>query len=384
MKILIVSPAFPPFSGVGAIRMNSLSKYLRDIGEQVIVLRNTPLSWGEQNLKAEVPEGIEIIDVDTSTKFNENSEIYTNKIIEICEKHSIDTIIYSVGPFYTVKVAPKIKKLLGVNYIIDFRDLWVYEYKGKKNIFKKIKNELLMYPNRFIEKEAVKSADYVVVVTNGDKRKMGKYYRNESDKIKTIFNGYEYLSESYYEKQENNKITLAALGKLGYYSKELLSLLFESIGELVESGVEININHIGEIESNVGVLLKTNNLPSSIYDCSGFVSYEDGMKMTKESDIGLIIATHPTALGTKVFDYISCNKPILFITSEAEELSKFIRNFDYGFICKSKEDIIETINYIVKNNITKLDNDNNKIRQYSRKYQNEKYYNLVKKVVFGG
>jgi hypothetical protein len=63
LKVLIISPAFAPFSGVGAVRMTSLAKYLVACGDSVTVMRYTPSIWGRDTLKTSQPEGIEYIDV---------------------------------------------------------------------------------------------------------------------------------------------------------------------------------------------------------------------------------------------------------------------------------------------------------------------------------
>lgn len=94
MNVLIVSPAFPPFSGVGGMRMGSLSKFLRDKGVNVRVLRNNPILWGKQNLKAEVPSGIKITDVNANKNFFGNGILYFEEVKKVLENESVDLIIY--------------------------------------------------------------------------------------------------------------------------------------------------------------------------------------------------------------------------------------------------------------------------------------------------
>ncbi|MBK5253010.1 MAG: glycosyltransferase [Peptostreptococcaceae bacterium] len=383
MSILIVSPAYPPYSGVGAMRMNSLSRYLRDNDEDVIVLRNTPDFWGENNLKAEVPLGIEIIDVNACLSAKDNELLYYCAIYEILRRKTIKLIVYSVGPFYTLRVAPIIKKKYNIKYIVDFRDLWVYENLGNRGFLRNIKHYISMYRNRLVEKDAVKNANGIVVVSHGDNQIMKRHYKNQKENIVTIFNGFEKFSEI--SEKSNNKtekdsiFNLVSLGKLGYYSNELVELLFKAVYDISKEGYRIRIMHVGNREDYVTKLLKNNDYLNAIYNCTGYVSYEQGIIMTKQSDICLIIYNHPTGLGTKVFDYIACNKPIVLITKQGKALSNFISSFENGYVCNSTDDIIKTINYILENNIKKLD-DKKELNKYSREYQNKHYHELIYKI----
>lgn len=382
MNILIVSPAYPPFSGVGSLRMNSLSKYLKNNGERPIILRNKPTYWGKENLKTEVPKEIEIIDVDVCSSIKKNTQRYYHAISEVLKSGKIDIIIYSVGPYFTLEIAPKISKVFNVKYIIDFRDLWVFENLGNRGIVKNTTHYLLMLMNRYSEKKAVMRANKIIVVTPGDKKIMQRHYRNQKDKIEIIFNGFEEQLINYDDTIETNvKHTISTFGKFGYYAPNFAELLFEAIISVKSFGIDVLIQHIGAEEKYINELIVRKKYPEEIYSCTGYVNYEAGVEMTKKADVNFIIYKHPTGLGTKIFDYIACNKPIILVTDQAQALSQFVKSFKNGYVCKDKDGIIETIKHIIENDISTLD-EKNRINLYSRKFQNKIYHELINEIAY--
>ena len=378
MNVLIVSPAFPPFSGVGGMRMGSLSKFLRDKGVNVRVLRNNPVLWGKQNLKAEVPSDIRITDVNANKNFFGNGILYFEEVRKVLENESVDLIIYSVGPFYTLLTSYLISKKYPQKHIIDFRDLWSYEKRGSRGFNKNIKFSIMKSLYRVIEKPAVNNSDGIVVVTPGDFDIMSRKYKNKKEKIQVILNGYEEIDFDENDKSNvDNAIQLVSLGKLGYYAPHLAKELFSALEEIKIDGLDIELIHVGPKEESIESILSSVN--DFRYECTGYVDYKKGLKIAYESDIAIIVYNHPTGYGTKIFDYIACNKPIILVTEEANDLKEFVLKLKNGFACKNKSQIKDSINYIYKNNIKTLD-DKIIRNKYSRNNQNKLYYNYIIKM----
>ena len=64
MNILILSLAYAPYSGVGAARMTSLSRYLIEKGCNVTVICYDCNVFGDKEQQREIPKGIERIPID--------------------------------------------------------------------------------------------------------------------------------------------------------------------------------------------------------------------------------------------------------------------------------------------------------------------------------
>ena len=72
MNILILSLAYAPYSGVGAARMTSLSKYLIDKGYEVTVICYNSHIFGINEQKREIPEGVKRICVEKLSNKKKN------------------------------------------------------------------------------------------------------------------------------------------------------------------------------------------------------------------------------------------------------------------------------------------------------------------------
>ena len=94
--------------------------------------------------------------------------------------------------------------------------------------------------------------------------------------------------------------------------------------------------------------------------------------------ICILIDVRKSGLGTKIYDYIYLNKPIIYIGKKGTDLASFVESFEYGFICETEEEIIQTIDFILSNKIKFLSNKN--IKESMSKCTKYKYYNLIKKL----
>lgn len=381
MNVLIVSPAFPPFSGVGGMRMGSLVKYLKNKNINVKVLRNEPSIWGEENLKSEEVLNIPIIDVIADKSFLQNGLLYYRELRKQIQSDSIDLIIYSVGPFYTLIASFLVKKKYPEKKcIIDFRDLWSYEKKGRRDLLKDLRFSLIKVIYRIIERPAVSNSDAIVVVTPGDKAIMREKYKKKRKEIHSILNGYGEVEHGHISQNENRKevLRIVSLGKLAYYAPQLANELMNAIFELKrETNINIMLIHVGQEESCLeSAILNDDN---TMYSCTGYVEYKEGMRITQSADIGVIVYNHPTGYGTKVFDYISCNKPVILITQDGKSLMEFVLRFKNGYVCQTKEQIKNAILDIYKKKIDVLD-EKIVVDQYSREKQNQSYFELIKSV----
>ena len=224
MKILVISPFFPPLKSVATVRIDSLTKYLAKKNYKITVLTN---NMEERN---EVDSAIETINVNSTTSgrfiinFFLNYNIYKDKVNELLKLNEYDAVIITMGPFYTLPLCKYLTQKYNLKCILDFRDLFVFEQNYKKNIsiLKQKISKMFFYP---FEKSAVKYAYKVVTVTEGWSKTLKKYYSGYSNKIMVIENGYDDnlligVSLNKKESLPKKNIIIGVYGKLGYYSKD--------------------------------------------------------------------------------------------------------------------------------------------------------------------
>ena len=93
---------------------------------------------------------------------------------------------------------------------------------------------------------------------------------------------------------------------------------------------------------------------------------------------------YPEGPGTKIFDYIYLNKPVIGITKPGISLERLLSKFDHAYICHSKEDVKKAISNLTENNINTLIDGNQAhkiIESYSRSCQNAVFETVLKGLV---
>ncbi len=378
MNILVITPYFAPYKDVASRRMISLVKFLIALNNKITVVKLQNDNYPSNAIGEEYIDGARYIEFDVKGKtFKESEKILENILDNHCEQNSYDIIIVSCGPFFTVTPTKNIGLKYNIPYIMDYRDLWLYKHRPNdtlKKFFGNIKSILLF--NK-AEKEALKHCAKFVSVTNGCVRIMEKHYSFIKGKTSCIYNGYE---EEIVEEKINNTISegkynLVIFGKLSYYSEEKANLLIKAIAQLINTGYDISITHIGKEEPVIKRILSENAISSERYRCLGLVDYASGMAHLKNSDVSISVIDFKIGLGTKLFDYIRINKPIVALAPPDSEYEEILSQYENAFICQTLEDITNALEKIFSEDIKVLATNNTE--QYSRKMQNEIYYKLI-------
>lgn len=372
MNILIISLAYAPYSGVGAARMTSLSKYLTAQGESVTVLCYDSKVFGDNEQKRDVPEDIERIIVSQLKKPLKNIYNLKKEIDNVLNKRKFELCIISVGPFEPMFIVNRIWKQWKVPYIIDYRDPWVFENKGiKEKGVLKYKIILHDFICNFIEKRAICFASKLVFVTEQFQKEFIMRNRIRDNKCFVIYNGYEDVLKVSNNKK-NGLLTIGIAGKFALYNEQA-AVDFLQACRILKQQINIRVMHIGNNENTI------NSTYSDVYQNLGTRNHVDTMKELAQMDVMLICYQHKTGLGTKVFDYIGLNKPIIYIGIKPSELSEFIGRFENAYVCTNINAMIKAIKTIYDNKYNYL--TKNDITQYSREKQNEKYYSLLKEII---
>ena len=169
-----------------------------------------------------------------------------------------------------------------------------------------------------------------------------------------------------------------------YYNQELTEKLFGAIEELNQKGSQIRLLHIGpENPAIQQYFLNTGFNSSCWYSCTGQKNYSEGIELLSSCNACTLEYAYPEGPGTKVFDYIFLNKPIIGVTKPGIPLERMLMQFDHAFVCHSQADVCNALNVIQSENISSLidsEHDQGIINNYSRSKQNEVFRQLLKAV----
>jgi len=236
------------------------------------------------------------------------------KLIFYIYKNKISNILITMPRFrnWTLLMLP------GIHSILDIRDGWSIGIKsGYGGIYKPNKIKYLL--SKITEYIGIKQANLTVTCTPG----LQKYLQNLSGKkIILILNGYsnddqnivdKLLKENIF-KTESTKVRYVCAGKFSEYGIDRVKKVIDKIHQQdIDKIIELNI--VGaSIEKNMWIKQyiideKYKNFNVYLIDR---VSKKELFKIILESDIAISIIRDPEYdFGTKVFDYILCQKPIL-------------------------------------------------------------------------
>lgn len=377
-NILIIAPYFAPYIGVGAARITSLSAYLAEIGWNVTVLTFDPSGYALGEKKREIPCGI-------SYKFFENAVHWEDSLWALVKSNlgteEVDICLYTVGPYDFMKRLHKIRTLFRVPYVIDYRDLWLLSERMRDPELGKIARMKIWLMNKLnspIEERAVKNADGIVCVTEKDAEAMRKHYCIQN-KVHTIYNGFEIVHEENTPIYMTSKYSVLVTGKMAYYNYEQARNIIDAVDNLRNEGIDISIYHIGNYEENIITYAKDACRSAKTYIFCGLRNYEETLGAISKATVCYIAHKQYSGLGTKVYDYIAKNKPIIYAGVVPSELSQFISSFNNGFVANDVGCQGDIIKKIIRENITQL--SNNITRDYSRASQNRRYAELLKEII---
>lgn len=387
MNILLLSHHFHPFSKVASKRMVSLAAFLQKKGNNVTVVKANNAEYGD-DIVFPVDDIFKTISLDKCYKSNVLRRILRNaqykEAVSRLNLQLFDVAIISCGPFNYCRMAKYIKKKNPkIAIVLDFRDVLdgTHSFNNKRSLFDSIIQSLTYRADLSAEKEAIKTADICMTVSN----QMNELYKNRYPRYTNIFhvvqNGYDDVQ---YEIGKDiilsqpsiidSGINLGVFGKCLTYDTFLYGMFVEAIKELYSRGIKVCIIQFGYYEKT---------LETALIDAGliGFYKYipSQGYAVDIESlsRCNACVATNYAkfALGTKIFDYIWINKPIITINqNEDSEQVIVTKQFDNGFYCNNAASIVKTVEYIFQNNIMNLDNDSKKRNRYGRKYQFELVY----------
>ena len=106
------------------------------------------------------------------------------------------------------------------------------------------------------------------------------------------------------------------------------------------------------------------------------MSYEEGMALLGTADFFIVEDTSPDDVGTKIYDYIYFNKPVVAATPPNIPLAKLVRTFENGYVCSTDKEVEAAMYKVVTEHPEKLDGELDP-GKYSRKVQNQNIINRM-------
>ena len=399
MKILLISPFFAPVSTVAAARMTSLVKHLQNKHTVTVVTYDDTFYQRYPNFARKSPlvDGIRyvyfdpIYPVDRISHLKETERVLYYTLSDELEKEHYDIILLSSGPVFPEAVISRIGKKYKIPYVIDFRDLDILDFFFSKkqlsynnsSLTRKVRRIIHDYVFQKFERKAVKRAVKIVVANPAHKDVLIRKYNLNPDKIVSILNGYDdnalndFKSQPY--EKDNHKFVIGIFGKISEYDTDRTQNLIRIFKRISEKYSNLIIWHIGSNDKSTADYAYQIGLSHEQYVHYGVMDYKDAMAIMQKADMFAMVFTHPNSLGTKIYDYIALNKPVVSMSVPGMAFEKEFSVFKNICISENDEVIQDFICHIINDKISVLD-EHIDIKKYARSSNNTKYEELLTKL----
>ncbi len=266
--------------------------------------------------------------------------------LKLIRNEQIDLIYSSSFPFSDHVAAWLLKKITGLPWVADFRDLWTQDELHQVTGWRH-KIDL------FVERQILNSANTVINVTPTSTREAHNIVSARSlAEFITIENGFDEQDflNVVIEKEEAKVISFAHVGKLYNHTAIPFFEAFEKLGDVCKN---VRIKFIGGLSSDVSNWLINHSIFASI-ECLPRQPHKKAVEMMCSADILLIFLGADRAWESKypgkLFEYMASGVPILLIGTPGDS-SDLILQSGTGCHVQSGdvEDLTQTLKIIVKN-----------------------------------
>lgn len=414
-KVLIISYYWPPKISPGVFRWYYFSKYLPNYGYKPIVF--TPLTSKSNNSKNKFDNNIDLIKrkifdpSDIISKYLNNninkgilsssnsilnnflnwirinffipdSRIFwVNPSVNFLKKYikdnNIKTIITSGPPHSMHLIGLKIKDILNINWIADFRDPW-----SSWDILDAMKpRDKIINKHKELEKKILKNADKVIV-TN---RNLYSEFLNiiDDNKLELLTNGTLLFKNK--KKYLSKKFKISYLGLLNKFRfpKVFFNVLKEIIikNDDIEKDIEIFIS--GTIDNSIYNYLINDSILKTKINYVKNIEYENTFHHFNSSSLLLLLLNKKSinTTPTKIFDYASSGTPVLTLGEKKDKYMDLLLeelSLEKIVSYSDKTSIENSILKSYKNFKLKIKNKpSENIKKYDRKYLTEKLSKIL-------
>lgn len=387
-RILLITGHFPPENSGGVGRPFSLYKYLPHNGFDVWVItknigrtsRNEKnvfrtesfINWRKSSFfsKKALNRYVTLPGFKLGLDFSDALWRKTafEQACKIIEREKIDVIYATFPPGEAFQIAIQLKKKYSIPLVSEFRDGLLFEP---------------IYPKRFLSDKLYKKTEQAIVANSEFIITIGKNLSNyfikqyPDKKVFTVYNGY--LKKEFQNINITNKpfnaIKIAHFGSFGYSKKRDTAPLYNALLQLQKekliSSKNFELALIGRYKKSEKLEIDKLDLNDIVKFYPPFANKQKGYQfLTTNFNYFLVYGLEgdTTLIGSKVFDYMMLNKPVIGIC-KGNEVENIIKQTNIGLVSGfDMASIYNTIHVVIKNQL-RFSPNAEQIKLFSREMQ---------------
>jgi len=259
--------------------------------------------------------------------------------LKIIRRNRPDIIFATGMPWSALIVANMLHRFTGVPYVCDFRDPWV------GNPFHKSKGRFFDGMSKYFESTVVRKSALVTANTVPLKDQIaGRYPDLPIDRIMVLPNGYdpddfEHLRVNGEDGHSKGELRLVHAGFL-YGERNPIPILdaIKRNHETYRYGENaVQFVQIGSMEKNIEAIM-SGYVESGYAKCLGQLPYRSCIETISRADVLIIIQqSTDTQIPSKIYEYISLDKPIITVTKAGGALWNLIERYEFGYLFEPED-----------------------------------------------
>jgi hypothetical protein len=260
-------------------------------------------------------------------------------------------LIFTGGPFFSFTLAPGLSERYHVPCWLDFRDAWGLGSHLRLRLSAPLVHRL--------EQRAVRSARLVTDVTpEMAALRRAAFADLPAGRFQVLENGFDGSPTAPSPPAAPGPaLRLGIWGKFSVYHPEHPGLLLEALAGLAPA-TPVEIHHCGsaEEEKPLAAAAARCGLASALH-FHGYQEYEAGLALLAGMDLMVVSHRSPLMVGTKVYDAIRMNQPLLALCLPEDALARMLRPFRHAYRAATGAEIAAALREVLRLRPARLDPD---------------------------
>lgn len=328
LKILFLTPEFPPSKLTGAIRPSKFAKYLQRFGCDVTVLTFEHQDQTHLDLLKDLGDvRIETCGVVKKYLVNDLGVSFLfqayGQSMKLAEEIKPDYVLVSMPTFFNSLLALALKWKFGTKYVLDYRDLWVadpYPVRG-------IKSKVFRALSKIIEPTVLKSAYLSYYVSDAMLADQVKQYPFlEKRKKLVISTGYDIddIRKVTPSKEKNGYIAHIGNADIDMNIDDFLGAVKDPEIQRVMLKVGLKFLFVGR--KNNFVKERVRGQLGQFFEFKDYVPHNEALQLMADSNGLLILGSNSEQrLNRKVFEYTALNRNVFYLGSISSPTANVVR-----------------------------------------------------------
>lgn len=348
-SVIIITPYFSPSTATGVHRVRHLARHLPAAGWRPTVVCVDEAFYEHKldySLLALTPPDTEIVKASALPRWASRpfglGDIslrawpqMRSRVEELLRTRPISAVLITSGPYYTLMLAPLIRRRFGVPVVVDFQDPWVSAWGAKQPRWSKL--GLSHWAAARLEPHVVRNADFITSVSEVQNDEMAvRYPWLDRSRMAAIPIGgdpgdfdHARTTDAWRKMpKREGRVELSYVGSYWPAAAAPFRAFFKGIARLraMDPGVidRLGMNFVGTApgpgSGPIQALAEAEGLSDCVREVPGRLTYLEALDVTAQSDGLLLLGSdEPHYTASKIYPALMSGRPYLSLFHKSSD-----------------------------------------------------------------